>query len=185
MYKGISASKEFCYLLQFDGLSFPNPGETSSGAVIFCPDGKILCEAGSYLPTGTNNTAEYGGLLLGLRLAIQHDVKNLHIEGDSQLVIQQSLGKWAVNNLALKALNAEVKVLLEEFDYVALRHVRRENNTHADGITNEVIQSKTAFVRNTKEPSSVVSVKPEPESEILIILKDIQAKLGVILDKIQ
>lgn len=189
-FKGTFPGKESCYLLQFDGLSVPNPGEATSGAVLFCA-GRIVFETGEYVKHGTNNTAEYGGLLIGLRGAINAGIKNIHIEGDSQLVIKQVLGEWAVNNLALKALHAEVLQLLGEFTYVGLRHVRREHNAHADGITNEVIKTKTAFFRKPDDGpviqhvSTVPSESNDSSTEMMIILKDIQQKMGLILERLQ
>ena len=37
----------------------------------------------------TNNTAEYEGLLAGLRIATELGIKKLIIRGDSQLVVRQ------------------------------------------------------------------------------------------------
>ena len=37
----------------------------------------------------TNNTAEYEGLLAGLRIAIELGIRKLIIRGDSQLVVKQ------------------------------------------------------------------------------------------------
>jgi ribonuclease HI len=181
-YKGEPV--EPCHLLQFDGLSVPNPGKATSGAVLFRPDGTKLAEIGEYMSHGTNNTAEYMGLIIGLRMAVKNEIRALKIEGDSQLVIKQCLGQWAVNNLALKALHAEALVLFGEFDYVALRHVRREFNTLADSITNEVIKSEKSFVRYNGASENIV-VPKALDSGILTILKNIDWKLDMLLEKIQ
>lgn len=37
----------------------------------------------------TNNEAEYSGLILGLKAAVELGLKKLIVKGDSQLVIQQ------------------------------------------------------------------------------------------------
>ena len=50
------------------------------------------------------------------------------IEGDSKLVILQSEGKWKVKSDNLKNLNKETRDLLTHFDFVAIRHVYRDNN---------------------------------------------------------
>jgi len=140
-----SALLEECHLLQFDGLSEPNPGESTAGAVLFSPERKPVFERGTYMGHATNNQAEYTGLLIGLNGAIRFGVKNLLIEGDSQLVIFQTEGKWKVANETLKTIHTEIMTLLEQFDFVGIRHIPREQNAHADKITNDVIYSKKSF----------------------------------------
>ena len=147
--KGSERTEEnSCYLLQFDGLSEPNPGISTGGAVVFYPDSrKIFFERGEYIDFATNNQAEYRGLLIGVQSALEMGIKNLLIEGDSQLIIFQTEGKWKVKNEVLKELNKEVKDLISQFDFVAIRHIYRENNQHSDRITNDVFKSKQSFFR--------------------------------------
>jgi ribonuclease HI len=195
-----SSSLSSCYLLQFDGLAVPNPGEATGGAVLFSPDGGVVCERGEYMQRGTNNTAEYTGLLIGLQMALKLGVKNLRIEGDSQLIINQTLGTWKVNNDALASLNKQVRELLGGFDYVAMRHIRREFNAHADALTNEMIKTKVPFTRGPGEnvvvkqanaqthakTNTKVSLQgTEHESETITLLKSIHQKLDLLLDKLQ
>jgi hypothetical protein len=69
--KGKSTVKECeCYLLQFDGLAEPNPGEASAGAILYSPTREPVYETGEYIEFATNNVAEYMGLIIGLRLAL-------------------------------------------------------------------------------------------------------------------
>jgi ribonuclease HI len=89
-------------LLQFDGLSYPNPGISTSGAVLFDHNNKVIFEVGEYIGFATNNQAEYNGLIIGLQRALELNIKNILIEGDSKLIIYQSAGKWKVNNEDLK-----------------------------------------------------------------------------------
>jgi ribonuclease HI len=144
--KGSGLLDDECHLLQFDGLSNPNPGESTAGAVLFSPiERKPVFERGAYMGNATNNQAEYTGLLIGLKGAIKFGVKNILIEGDSQLVIFQTEGKWKVTNETLKSIHDEIKALLDQFDYIGIRHIPRENNTYADKITNDVLRTKKSF----------------------------------------
>ncbi|KAJ0397960.1 hypothetical protein ATCC90586_002023 [Pythium insidiosum] len=84
------------YLLFFDGGSRGNPGPGGSGAVIVALAGPhadpmvIRAAAMSYAnPQTTNNTAEYGGLLAGLRVAAQRRLRPLEVIGDSRLILDQ------------------------------------------------------------------------------------------------
>jgi ribonuclease HI len=140
--------EELCYLLQFDGLSEPNPGTSTAGAVMFYPNSrKVVFEKGEFIEYATNNQAEYTGLIIGIKSAIDLGIKQLLIEGDSKLVILQSEGKWKVKSDNLKSLNKEARDLLTHFDFVAIRHVYRDKNEHADKITNDVLISKKSFFK--------------------------------------
>jgi len=145
--KGKSTIKECeCYLLQFDGLAEPNPGEASAGAILYSPTREPVYETGEYIKFATNNVAEYMGLIIGLRLALEKGFTKLLVEGDSQLIIFQSQGKWKVKNENLKKYNKEVCDLVSQFEFIAMRHIRREFNKESDRITNEVVKSKETFV---------------------------------------
>ena len=135
------------HLLQFDGASEPNPGESCGGAVLFTPDRKVVFERGEYIDYATNNQAEYTGLLVGLVSCVEQGIKNLLIEGDSMLVINQVTNKWKVKDSELKLFHAEIIKLMDHFDFVAIRHVYREYNAHADRLTNEGVAKKADFMR--------------------------------------
>lgn len=150
-----TTEEESCYLLQFDGLSEPNPGTSTAGAVMFCPLSRIVVfERGEFIDFATNNQAEYTGLIIGLKSAIDLGIKQLLIEGDSQLIIFQTEGKWKVKHEGLKSLNKEVKELLSHFEFVAIRHVYRNNNEYADKITTNVLKSKKSFFISANPPQA-------------------------------
>lgn len=147
--KNSKDSKEIqdLYLLQFDGLAVPNPGEATGGAVLFKENIHVF-EAGEYIKFGTNNIAEYMGLFIGLNYAKELKIKNILIEGDSMLVIQQVSGAWKVNNESLKIMYIQIqKMIKEDFDFVGIRHVYRKDNQHADNLTNETLKLKKSFFR--------------------------------------
>jgi len=147
--------EDTCYLLQFDGLSQPNPGISTGGAVMFYPASrKVVFERGEYIDYATNNQAEYTGLLIGMKSAIKSGVKNILIEGDSQLIIFQTEGKWKVNNDALKVLNEEARNLLTQFDFAAIRHIYRDKNEYADSITNKVLASRESYFTSSTNIST-------------------------------
>ena len=143
-----STPENACHLLQFDGLSEPNPGISTGGAVVFAPETRRpLFERGEFIDFATNNQAEYMGLLIGVKKASEMGIKHLLIEGDSQLVINQVAGKWKVKNETLRALHKELEYEWPQFDFVAIRHVYRNNNKYADKITNDVLQTRQSYFR--------------------------------------
>ena len=137
-----------CYLLQFDGLAAPNPGECTGGAVLFDPEDNVIFEVGHYEKFGTNNQGEYTGLFIGVQAAVKtKGLKNLLIEGDSMLVIQQIIGNWKVKDKTLKIIYDATIKLFDKFDFVAIRHVYRKDNSYADELTNETLRLKESFER--------------------------------------
>jgi ribonuclease HI len=135
------------YLLQFDGLSAPNPGMSTSAAVIFSPDRQPIREVAHFITHATNNEAEYGGVILGLETAIKMGIKNILIEGDSQLVIYQIEGRWKGKEPRMVALSNIAKSLLASFRNVGVRYVPRTENKYADRLTNEAREKRSGFDR--------------------------------------
>lgn len=152
---GSSDKSATAYLMQFDGAANPNPGPASSGAVLWSPKDAAghrspLVDMGKFLGKATNNIAEIQGLLLGLKIAAMRGARDLLIEGDSELIIRQQTREYKVTNKNLKSWWAEIQAAMMDeisFDWIAIRHVRREYNERADSITKEVLSKKEGFTR--------------------------------------
>uniref|UniRef100_A0A6U1LVX6 RNase H type-1 domain-containing protein n=1 Tax=Fibrocapsa japonica TaxID=94617 RepID=A0A6U1LVX6_9STRA len=130
----------------FDGASRGNPGEGGAGAVIYTSDSfeNQLWRGYRYLGECTNNEAEYTAFLLGLQAAADAGIQNLKVCGDSMLVINQATGKWKVNAENLMPLHENAKKLIRTMPGLSLRHVPREENTVADGLANQALDSKSS-----------------------------------------
>lgn len=152
---GSSDKSATAYLIQFDGAANPNPGPASSGAVLWGPKDASghrspIVDMGKFLGKATNNIAEIQGLLLGLKIAAMRGARDLLIEGDSELIIRQQTREYKVSNKNLKSWWAEIQAAMMDeisFDWIAIRHVRREFNERADSITKEVLSKKEGFTR--------------------------------------
>lgn len=137
-------------LIQFDGASDPNPGPSCGAAVVYSTHENtsvILAEGGIFLDHGTNNVAEYRGLLYGLELAKKKGLKQLFIEGDSKLVVLQMAKKWQVKDVKMRHLWEKGQQLLNDFDFVAIKHIYREFNEKADALSKEGTRRKISFER--------------------------------------
>ena len=64
------------------------------GVVITTPDGEILKYGVQLRFSATNNETKYEGILTGLRLGKALGVKNLLIQTDSKLVVEQIKGEY-------------------------------------------------------------------------------------------
>jgi ribonuclease HI len=125
-----------------DGAARGNPGPAGAGAVITDAKGTVVARLGHYLGRQTNNVAEYQGLLLGLRHALELGAREVEVRADSQLMIRQLKGEYAVRNTALKPLHAEALRLLRGFSRYDLQHVPREENALADEMSNRAIDEE-------------------------------------------
>ena len=125
----------------FDGGTYPsNPGHGGCGAIIKV--GEEEYSFNEYLGKNvTNNQAEYGGLLLGLRQAKELGISNLVVYGDSQLVVNQMNGSYRCRNSGLIPLWREAKTLAAEFELVTYSWIGRENNQKADAEATRAIES--------------------------------------------
>lgn len=127
------------HTLMFDGGSRGNPGVCGSGFVIYEDQLQKWEGYKKVSEKNTNNYAEYMGIILGMAFSIKKNIKNLHVKGDSLLVINQLLGKWKVNSLNLKPLYEEAKTLMKSFNVITLSHVKREKNKVADSLANKAM----------------------------------------------
>jgi ribonuclease HI len=125
-----------------DGAARGNPGPAGAGAVVMDDKGHVLAKLGRFLGRQTNNVAEYEGLLLGLRRARAMGAREVEVRADSQLLIRQLQGSYAVKNEVLRRLHAEALALLRAFDKYELTHVPREENALADEMSNRAINEQ-------------------------------------------
>lgn len=125
-----------------DGAARGNPGPAGAGAVIISPDGHIVAKVGKFLGDSTNNVAEYMGLILGLRRAKAMGIKELEVLSDSELLVKQLQGEYAVKAEHLLPLHQEAQTLLKAFPWFQLRHIPREENAQADAMSNRAIDER-------------------------------------------
>ncbi|GAX29592.1 hypothetical protein FisN_24Lh049 [Fistulifera solaris] len=162
--------------IQFDGGSRGNPGRAGSGAVVRITQ-QIPSSSGnntatipqwqtktwharSFVPLpATNNEAEYNGVIVGLTIAAEELRKlqlnterpilvELHVQGDSNLVIQQMQKQWKVNKESLKPYFEEAMRLLEEEiqpEECTMLHVYRSDNQLADQLANEAMNTENSW----------------------------------------
>ena len=127
-----------------DGAARGNPGPAGAGAVLTDSAGNVIARLGRYLGRQTNNVAEYEGLLLGLKHARELGYREVEVRADSQLLILQLKGEYAVRHAGLKPLHAEALRVLRSFDRFDLQHVPREENALADEMSNRAIDEEMA-----------------------------------------
>ncbi|UAL07419.1 MAG: ribonuclease HI family protein [Candidatus Methanogranum gryphiswaldense] len=112
------------YQIFSDGGSRGNPGPAAY-AIVVTKDGKIIHEHSEFLGIGTNNYAEYRGLIAGMIKAIELGADDVEFIMDSQLVIKQMTGEYKVKSENIKDLHADAITLSSMIPKVRFRNVRR------------------------------------------------------------
>ena len=96
----------------------------------------------------TTNIAEYEGLLAGLRIAADLEMRKLIIRGNSQLIVKQVDKDY--QSPLMEAYVDEVRKLEERFDGLQAEHVPRAENGIAEDL------SKRAALKLPVEPGTFV-----------------------------
>ncbi|MFY4814640.1 ribonuclease HI [Haloarcula sp. AONF1] len=122
----------------FDGASRGNPGPSSVGYVLV-DDSGIVTEGGETIGTATNNQAEYRALIRAIEVARDYGFDDVHIRGDSELIVKQVRGEWDTNDPELRENRVRVRELLTGFDDWQIEHVPREINDRADELANDAL----------------------------------------------
>ncbi len=135
-------------LVEADGGSRGNPGQAGGGAVVFdAATGELLAEVGVYVGVASNNVAEYRGMIAGVRkaLAIDPDAE-LTVRMDSKLVVEQMSGRWKIKHPDMAELAAAARQALTGTP-VRFEWVPRLQNSRADRLANEAMDSRSSFER--------------------------------------
>ena len=138
-----------------DGAARGNPGPAGIGAVVLDESGRTVTEIARGIGVATNNVAEYTAAIEGLKAAADRGARTVLLRSDSRLLIEQLAGRFRVKAPTLQRLHEEARRVMDRFDDVALAHVRRELNAHADRLANRGVDEWLAGEGRDYEP-------PEP-----------------------
>ena len=162
------------FVLKFDGASRGNPGHSGGSSFLMqykstsYQDGYypncVWFDSDYFGHDKTSNESEYLALLIGLQECVDSLTRyiglpnegligkssvplcdtSICICGDSELVIKQLKGEYAVENAKLKPLHAKAMALIDQLttegdNRVSFCWIPREENTQADQIANVVI----------------------------------------------
>lgn len=124
-----------------DGAARGNPGPAGIGVVIR-NEKEVLLEVSDYIGKTTNNIAEYMALIRGLEEALDMGQRHVEVFADSELLVKQIKGEYKVKNEGLAPLFYNVRSLIKKFKQFSITHVPREENEHADVLSNKGIDEQ-------------------------------------------
>lgn len=120
--------------LNFDGASRGNPGPSGIGYVIRDHSGSIIWKMAKPIPPDTNNIAEFKALQLGLTDCIKHGLKNISVEGDSEMAIN-AIKRKKTPNWRLQGIIDNIIGNLARIEHYEAKHIYREANSEADALS--------------------------------------------------
>lgn len=115
-----------------DGCSRGNPGPAGIGYLIFDEDGRLLSKKWKHVGVRTNNEAEYLAAIEALREALSLGASELELLSDSELLVKQVRGEYAVRSSRLAPLHEELMRLVGSFEKFAAMHIERNENRETD-----------------------------------------------------
>ena len=126
------------YEIYCDGASRSNPGDASIGVSIN-KDKVEIDTIKKKIGINTNNVAEYLGLIAALEYCVENKVNNVRIFLDSLLVVQQVNMEYKVKSKKLQTHYEKSLNLINQIEDIEIHHIRREFNSRADQLANEVL----------------------------------------------
>jgi ribonuclease HI/probable phosphoglycerate mutase len=128
-------------LLYVDGGSRGNPGPAAIGGCLLNSEGELQEEFSDTIGTATNNVAEYQALIAGLELALDRQIRKLTVHSDSELICRQLTGRYKVKDANMRGYHQQATALLEQFQEVEIKCIRRDENAPADRLVNEALDA--------------------------------------------
>ncbi|XP_070010229.1 uncharacterized protein [Nicotiana sylvestris] len=116
----------------FDGAV--NAKGVGIGAILISPTGQHYSATTRLRFFCTNNTVEYEACIMGMNMAIDQDIEELIIMGDSDLVIRQAQGEWETQDVKLIPYRQHVEELSKRFKSIEFRYIPRCHNELVDAL---------------------------------------------------
>lgn len=148
------------YTCFFHGAVQPNPGSIGLGVIVLDEKGVEVITASVNGGKGTNNVGAYKALILAFELCQQAGLDRVHIYGDSQVVINQVIGEWVVNNETLLPLHAKAQELGSQLQ-CKLSWIKKAENKRACELSLIAIDAPSDTIRFIETLPGLMSVMPD------------------------
>ena len=143
----------------FDGGSRGNPGPAAGAAYTAWQGGR---ERSCFIPSATNNEAEYRGLLMAIELAKELELAHVSFLGDSKLVVMQVSGEWQAKHPMMQELREQALRALTSIPRWQIGWIGRALNSEADRIANEEMDRQLGVQPHAPLPTAQ---PPLPKAE--------------------
>jgi len=123
----------------FDGSAHPNPGRIGIGALLQGPLGERV-EISRRAGHGSSGDAEYLALIALLEAAVEMQLPELLVYGDSQVVVQDVLLAAEYGAKGLEQHRERAGALMARLAQVNVRWIPRHRNGEADRLSQQAAQ---------------------------------------------
>ncbi|XP_021764843.1 uncharacterized protein LOC110729409 [Chenopodium quinoa] len=118
-----------------------------------------------------NNAAEYEACVVGLETPLALGVKELHIFGDSSLIINQIFKRWKVRSESLAPYQTYLETLTDQLEKVEYTFLPREENQFANALERlasmvripKEIEEMPLNIEKRHKPAYVQAIEDEEE----------------------
>ncbi|XP_026398598.1 uncharacterized protein LOC113294417 [Papaver somniferum] len=112
-----------------DGAS--NKDGSGLGIVFTTPKGRKMVHSFRLEFKATNNVTEYEAAIHALRLIVEMGIQDVRLTNDSQLVIRQITGKYAIHDPILQKYWEIAQFYIDQIPSIKFRHICRKDNRHS------------------------------------------------------
>ncbi|XP_075650044.1 uncharacterized protein LOC142620573 [Castanea sativa] len=151
------------WTLRFDGSSTTSEG--GAGIVLSKSTEEAVAMSFKLDFPCTNNMAEYEAYLMGLVVAREMGIKHLQVIGDSNLVVCQAKGDFALKEPSLAPYKAMTQRLEDSFEEFNIEHSLRSDNRFTDALatfgSKFKFEGATTDVTIVKRPIPVLQMLKE------------------------
>lgn len=133
-----------------------------AAAILFTSTGKKITLVQKSLNKASSHEAEYYGLLLGLKKAIELGATSVVLRSDCLVALRQIAGEFKINVPAIIALQQQMLPLLKQLTSYRLEHIPRRKNMLADKA------AKAAVLKPKKAKTKNCFLKPDARKKHFI-----------------
>ncbi|XP_075670235.1 uncharacterized protein LOC142640005 [Castanea sativa] len=148
------------WTMRFDGSATAT--SYGLGIVLSSEDGDTLPLSFKLGFSCSNNAAEYEAYLTGLTIALVIGVKHMRVLGDSNLVVSQVKGDFALREQSLVAYRTWAQRLEQEFQTFNIEYTQRSENRFADALatlgSQMSIKGKNTLITVSRQEHSIIEV---------------------------
>ena len=132
------------------------------GIVLSCEDGDTIPLSFKLGFSCSNNAAEYEAYLTRLTIALRIGVKHMRVLGDSNLVVSQVKGDFALREQNLAAYKTWAQKLEQEFQTFSVEYTQRSENRFADALatlgSQVPFEGSDMLIRIRKQEHSILKI---------------------------
>lgn len=135
-------------IVQVDGAVSSSSDPSGLGVVVRDQQGHVLEVWRRRDRPQTNNEAEYRAMIWALERLRQRRPSEVHIFSDSEVMVNQMRGRFAVHSTSLRSLHRQACELARSIPVVTYTHIPRELNSLADALAAEALWPQPPWERN-------------------------------------